>query len=131
MRKHRASEWFLRTASVVAAAMLIVSCAPKKEAQEERVEPPHEEVEAPPATPSPGMPAGEFSVDGTVLKLPVEGSCWVIRTLEGTEYEPTNLKDEYRIEGTRVRALLRPRSDMASACMVGTVVEIATIEMME
>lgn len=129
--------------ALVAAAILFVCCAPKKEAREETMEKPQTTetpqtiekpqgvVTPPPATPSPGAPTGEFSVDGTVLKLPVEGGCWVIRTLEGTEYEPINLKGEYQVEGTRVRALLVARSDMASTCKVGTIVEIANIEHLE
>jgi hypothetical protein len=117
-------------AAVVVAAMLFASCAPKKEAREEPVDKTAEE-EAPPATPSPGTPAGEFSVDGTVLKKPAAGGCWVIHSLEGTEFEPINLKDEYRFEGTRVRALLRTRADMASTCNVGTIVEVVAIEMLD
>ncbi|HET9887411.1 MAG TPA: hypothetical protein VFR10_07860 [bacterium] len=70
-------------------------------------------------------------MDGTVLKKPAEGGCWVIHSLDGTEYEPMNLTDEYRVEGTRVRALLRTRSDMSSTCMVGTIVEVVSIEMLE
>jgi hypothetical protein len=122
---------YFPAAAWVIAAMLAASCAPKKEDQVQSGTAMPEEATPPPATPSPGAPAGEFSVDGTILKLPVEGSCWVIRTFEGTQYEPTNLADDYRAEGTRVRALLRARSDMASACGVGTVVEIANIERME
>jgi hypothetical protein len=111
--------------------MVAASCAPKKKEQEQSGTAVPEEAMPPPATPSPGAPAGEFSVDGTILKLPAEGSCWVIRTLEGTQYEPTNLAGDYHEEGTRVRALLRARSDMASACGGGTVVEIANIERLE
>ena len=136
MRMHaRAARSIGAWAAAFGTAMLFLSCAPKKEAREDAVEAPPAGTPAagtpPPATPSPGTPAGEFSVDGTILKLPVEAGCWVIRTLEGTEFEPINLTDEYRAEGTRVRALLRTRSDMASACMVGTIVEIANIERLE
>jgi hypothetical protein len=132
VRRHdrRSRRYFLAAAWVIA-AMLAVSCAPKKEDQGESGTAMPEEATPPPATPSPGPPSGEFSVDGTILKLPEEGTCWVIRTLEGTQYEPTNLANDFRAEGTRVRALLRARSDMASACGVGTVVEIANIERLE
>jgi hypothetical protein len=137
LRDHERAGRMMRTClrAAVASAFL-VSCAPKQEAHDpagdpagdEAGEAPKEEETAPPATPSPSIPEGEFSVDGTVLKLPIETGCWVIRTLEGTEYEPINLKDEYRNEGMRVRADLRARSDMASTCMVGTIVEIVKIE---
>jgi hypothetical protein len=127
---------------VAVAAAMLLSCAPKQEAREDSAgeareegsdaaTPQETEETPPPATPSPSTPEGEFSVDGTVLKLPIGTGCWVIRTLEGTEYEPLNLKDEHRNEGMRVRAELRARSDMASTCMVGTTVEILSIEKLE
>jgi hypothetical protein len=120
------------------AITMFVSCAPKNEAQNGAGEEARDDTgevapseDAPPATPSPTTPTGEFSVDGTVLKLPIETGCWVIRTLEGTEYEPTNLSDEYRNEGVRVRARLRARADMASTCNVGTIVEIVSVERLD
>jgi hypothetical protein len=130
MSRNRRQFHFAANAAVLVAALLFASCAQKKEAREEPVDTTAEE-EAPPATPSPGTPAGDFSVDGTILKKPAEGGCWVIHSLDGTEYEPMNLKDEYRAEGTRVRALLRTRSDMSSTCMVGTIVEVVSIEILE
>ena len=37
--------------------------------------------------------AGEITIEGVGTKVPVEGGCWVIKTADGTQYEPTVLVD--------------------------------------
>jgi len=113
------------------AAFLVISCAPKKEATE--TTPPAEEATPPPApmdTSSMAPPAGEMTIEGVVTKVPVEGGCWVIKTADGTQYEPTVLVEDLRVEGEKVRAVVVPRPNMTSVCMVGPMVEIVRIERM-
>lgn len=69
--------------------------------------------------------------EGTVSHVAVEGGCWVIEDADGTRYEPLVLGSAYKVEGTRVRATLRPRPEMASVCQTGQIVEIVEIEPLE
>ena len=113
------------------AAFLLVSCAPKQDAS--TTTPPAEETTPPPAmtdTTSMTPPAGEITIEGVVTKVPVEGGCWVIKTADGTQYEPTVLVEDLRVEGEKVRAVVVARPNMTSVCMVGPMVEIVRIERM-
>jgi hypothetical protein len=114
------------------AAFALASCAPKQETTTETT-PPAEETTPPPApmdTSSMTPPAGEITIEGVVTKVPVEGGCWVIKTADGTQYEPTVLVEDLRVEGEKVRAVVVPRPNMTSVCMVGPMVEIVRIERM-
>jgi len=117
---------------VAVTAFLFISCAPKKDTMETTT-PPAEETTPPPAatdTSSMTPPAGEMTIEGVVTKVPVEGGCWVIKTADGTQYEPTVLVEDLRVEGEKVRAVVVPRPNMTSVCMVGPMVEIVRIERM-
>ena len=112
------------------AAILLASCAPREDAR--TTTPPAEETTPPPAVVDTAMtpPAGEMTIEGVVTKVPVEGGCWVIKTSDGTQYEPTVLVEDLRVEGERVRAVVVARPNMTSVCMVGPMVEIVRIERM-
>ncbi|MGD8494657.1 MAG: META domain-containing protein [Gemmatimonadales bacterium] len=66
-------------------------------------------------------------VSGTVIHLDLEGGVFVIRAEDGTSYDPTNLPEGYRIDGTPVEADVRARADVASIRMVGPVVDIVRL----
>ncbi|MEJ2183717.1 MAG: hypothetical protein P8Y66_09345 [Nitrospirota bacterium] len=76
--------------------------------------------------PSPEEPV--ITGKGTVRFVDVEGGCWSIVDEEGRRYEPLNLPDAFRRDGLRVAFKARARSDVASACMVGRIIEILQIE---
>ena len=69
-----------------------------------------------------------FIIDGRVEFLPLEGGCWSILADDDTRYEPLGLPEEFRVHGLRVRAALKLRSDLASICMIGTIVDVVEIE---
>jgi hypothetical protein len=83
-----------------------------------------------PASPSP-LPVvtdpGAIVISGTVSFVSVEGGCWSILSREGKRYEPINLPVEYRRDGLRVGAALKDRNDLASTCLMGSIVEITAI----
>lgn len=64
---------------------------------------------------------------GTVEFLELEGGCWAIQT-EEERYEPRNLSEEFRQDGLRVRFQGEVRSDMASICQIGPIIEVQEIE---
>jgi heat shock protein HslJ len=64
---------------------------------------------------------------GTVHHLDLEGGLFVIRDAEGTQYNPINLPDAFRVEGMAVEVDARRRDDMASIGMVGPLVELLRI----
>ena len=70
---------------------------------------------------------GTIEVTGTVTRFEVEGGFFAIRGDDGKTYDPTNLAEEYRQDGLRVRARLRPRPDMMGIHQVGPIVEIVEI----
>lgn len=66
-------------------------------------------------------------VSGTVAHLDLEGGVFVIRAEDGTSYDPTNLPEGYRVDGTPVEADVLVRDDVASIRMVGPVVNIVRL----
>jgi hypothetical protein len=69
-----------------------------------------------------------LSISGTVHHSELEGGFWLIRGDDGAAYDPMNgLPEEFRQEGLKVRARLRPRPDMVGIHQVGTIVEIVEI----
>jgi hypothetical protein len=75
--------------------------------------------------PLPADSAG-VGVDATVEFLNVEGGCWALK-VSGQHYQPTNLANEFKQDGLRVRVTMRTRDDMASVCMIGPIVQIVSI----
>ena len=66
-------------------------------------------------------------VTGRVRHMDVEGGVYVIRALDGTNYNPRNLPVEFQEDGMPVEADIRVKKDMASTAMVGPVVDIIQI----
>jgi heat shock protein HslJ len=66
-------------------------------------------------------------LSGTVRHLDLEGGIFVIRDAAGTQYNPTNLPESFRVDGKAVEAEARRRDDMASIGMVGPIVELIRI----
>lgn len=63
----------------------------------------------------------------TVEFLNVEGGCWSLLASDGVRYEPVDLGEEFRADGLRVTATVRPLEDVGSVCQVGKIVEIESI----
>jgi hypothetical protein len=80
---------------------------------------------------SPGDPASADSVvtiSGVVRHFDLEGGFFAIRGDDGVTYDPSNLADDFRHDGLRVRARARLRPDMSGIHMVGPIVDIIEIE---
>ena len=77
------------------------------------------------------MPEAESAattrIAGSVAYMDLEGGLYVLRTDDGTNYDPTNLPEAYRTEGAAVEADVVVREDMASIGMVGPIVDIVRI----
>lgn len=68
---------------------------------------------------------------GTVLWRDVEGGSYVIKSEDGTTYDPVNLPNEFREAGLRVYFEARRRPDLMSQRMVGVLVEIVAMRKVE
>jgi heat shock protein HslJ len=66
-------------------------------------------------------------ITGTVHHLDLEGGLYVIRDAEGTNYDPTNLPEAFRVEGLAVEAAAQRRDDLMSIGMVGPMVDLLRI----
>lgn len=69
-----------------------------------------------------------LNITGTVLHLDVEGGVFVIRDAQGTQYNPSNLPEAFRVDGLEVQAQAYRSRDMASIGMVGPMVELLRIK---
>ena len=67
-------------------------------------------------------------ITGTVLYIPIEGGFYGLIADDGTKYDPTNLAEEYKQNGLRVKFKVNPKKGVASIHMWGTIVEIMKIE---
>ena len=73
-----------------------------------------------------GLVDPEYSTEGVVHFLEIEGGCWVIEV--GTEtIEPIDLPEDFKVDGLRVFFEGERRDDLASICMVGPIVELLDI----
>ncbi len=77
-----------------------------------------------------GITDPDFDEDGVVLFLDVEGGCWVIDT-GPLRLEPINLTEEFQIDGLLVAFQADLRTDVASICQVGQIVELTSIRARE
>lgn len=64
---------------------------------------------------------------GTVRRFELEGGFFAIVGDDGVTYDPTNLAEEFRQDGLRVRFRARVQDDVAGIHMVGPIVEILEI----
>jgi hypothetical protein len=80
-----------------------------------------------PATPD-QLPPGSIRITGAVTRFAIEGEFWAIRGDDGTVYDPIRpLAAEFLVEGRRVAAVVRIRTDLAGIHMVGPLVEVISI----
>ena len=68
-----------------------------------------------------------LSLSGTVRHMDLEGGLYVIRDADGTNYNPTNLPEAFRMDGLAVEAAAQARDDLMSIGMVGPMVDIVRI----
>ena len=72
-------------------------------------------------------PNQTLAVDATVRFLStVEGGCWGLATQRGL-YEPVDLASGFRVDGRKVRVVLRDAPGWASICMIGSLVHVDSI----
>ena len=69
-----------------------------------------------------------ITITGVVRHFDLEGGFFAIRGDDGVTYDPSNLADDFRHDGLRVRARARLRPDMGGIHMVGPIVDIIEIE---
>jgi hypothetical protein len=82
---------------------------------------------ATPVTPD-QLPPGAVRIAGTVSRMEIEGGFWTIRGDDGVVYDPVRgLTPEFQVNGLRVSAVIRVRTDMAGTHMVGPLIEVITI----
>ena len=81
-----------------------------------------------PLEPAPRLAPNEsLGIDATVRSLStVEGGCWALDTHRG-RYEPMGLPESFRVDGKRVRVVLRDAPNSGSICQIGTLVVIDNI----
>jgi hypothetical protein len=79
--------------------------------------------------------AGEFedviAFEGRVVYLNFEGGFWGIVCSDGRKYDPLGLPPKFQMDGLRVRGKLRPRSNLMSFHMWGTIVEVLEISVID
>ena len=73
----------------------------------------------------------QVSGEGIVEFVEVEGGCWRIAGSDGVNYEPLNLRDEFKENGLKVWFEATIRKNMNSTCMVGLLVDIKNIHRLE
>lgn len=66
-------------------------------------------------------------IAGSVAFMDLEGGLYVLRSDDGTNFNPTNLPEAYRTDGAAVEAEVVVREDMASIGMVGPIVDVVRI----
>lgn len=67
------------------------------------------------------------TIAGVIRHFDLEGGFFAIRGDDGVTYDPSNLADDFRRDGLRVRARVRLRPDMGGIHMVGPIVDIIEI----
>ena len=73
-----------------------------------------------------GITDPDFEDDGVVRFIGVEGGCWAIDVGE-VRLEPINLTEEFRVDGLLVHFEAEERTDLASICQIGQIVELKSI----
>jgi uncharacterized secreted protein with C-terminal beta-propeller domain len=67
------------------------------------------------------------SFTGTVRYIDLEGGFWVIVTDTDVKLDPTNLDEEFQIEGLKITGLYLELTDMVSFHMYGTIAELKNL----
>ena len=73
---------------------------------------------------------GELRLRGTIRFVEVEGGCWQFRADDGGRYElrPHQAPASILHDGAEATLVLRPRTDLASVCQVGTVADVEFVD---
>lgn len=71
----------------------------------------------------------DIEAAGAVRFVDVEGGCWVIDTTDSVRYEPINLQEAMKVDGLFVQFRANRRTDLASVCQVGQLIELKSIAM--
>jgi hypothetical protein len=66
------------------------------------------------------------SVEAVVNAPKYPGACWLLTTKYG-RLEPTNLTSEFKVDGLKVIISFSKRHDLASSCMMGSIVTLSSI----
>ena len=69
----------------------------------------------------------EIEGEGVVEFVAVEGGCWTIRSGDQV-YEPLNLPEGLKIDGLEVEFEGEIRTDVASICQIGPIIDLEEIE---
>jgi hypothetical protein len=74
--------------------------------------------------------SGDSSLEATgiVEYVELEGGFFGIVTEDGRRWDPTNLADEFKVDGLRVRVRVRPAADRLGTHMWGIIVDIEEID---
>ena len=67
-------------------------------------------------------------ITGTVNYIDLEGGFYGITDEEGNKYDPVNLPEEYKEDGTRVRFSAKKLENYTSIHMWGKIIEITNID---
>jgi hypothetical protein len=100
-------------ALAIAAATTLVSCGGA-----------HEWLEL---NPEPDIKAPTFRLVGAVHYLDVEGGIFAIQSTDGTNYNPVNLPESFKVNKMSIEADARVRTDLVSSAMIGPMVELLRI----
>jgi len=75
-------------------------------------------------------PSVGIRVTGTVRFVSAEGGCWQLQAQNGARYElrPTQAPARVLVDGAQVVLVVRLRTDLASVCMVGDIVDVERVE---
>ena len=68
-----------------------------------------------------------FNIQGTVVRMVIEGGFFAVKSDDGKTFEPINLPDSFKRDGMKVSVTARIRRDMGSIHMVGDIIEILQI----
>ena len=72
-----------------------------------------------------------ITAEGTVRYSNVEGGFWYLEADDGSKYDPYGVPEEFAIDGLRVRFTVNPQPERMGFHMVGTIVELVSIEALE
>ena len=75
-------------------------------------------------------PSAGIRVSGTVRFVSVEGGCWQLQAQNGARYElrPTQAPSRVLVDAAQVVLVVQLRTDLASVCMVGDIVDVQRVE---
>ncbi|HTU64530.1 MAG TPA: hypothetical protein VMF52_01155 [Steroidobacteraceae bacterium] len=101
-----------RVAEFAPLLMILSGCHPDVPAKPARVVSPDQSVQR---------------IIGTMHLLWIEGGCWVIETNTG-RIQPLGLPEEFKLEGLVVRATVREARNVMTACQVGALRQVESME---